>query len=171
MVVGRIFWSAGGNYYTIGAPIRTDEDPDPGTGECGSKLDGTMLEAGLDCYDTSQTPIPSVTYRTAKINAAWVNTGYTNYSTQLTETCGLFPYQAGQIGYTGLTQSGYQQFYVDEATIVSGTTYQLYAANTGSTTVVGANKYYSIILGTGSTFNYVVYITSSGIMSEWYACP
>jgi hypothetical protein len=171
MAVGRIFYSSGGHYYTIGTPIRTDEDPDPGTGACANKLDGSMLTAGLDCYDTSETPIPSANYRTAKINAAWVYTGSTNYTQHLTDTCGQYPYAIGPLGYSGLSQNGYSQFYVDEATIVSGTTYQLYDANVGSTVVNGRNKYHSIILGTGNTFNYVVYITTSGVMSEWYACP
>ena len=173
MAVGRIFWSAGGTYYTIGTPIRTDEDPDPGNGVCSGKIDGTMLAAGLDCYDTSQTPIPTTYYRTAKIMAAWAFTGSTNYNTQMTDTCGLYPYQATPLGYTGLTQNGLSQFYVDEATITPGTVYTLWDSNIsgGGSVVNGGNKYYSIILGSGSKFNYVVYISTSGVMSEWHACP
>ena len=172
MAVGRIFYSSGGHYYTIGTPIRTDEDPDPGTGSCGSKLEGTMLEAGLDCYDTPETPIPSVSYRTARLTAAWAFTGVTTANQQLTQTCGKVPFLLSQIGYTGLTQNGSSQFYVDEASIVPGTSYTLYDANAGGSVVNGGNKYYSILIyGSGSTINYVVYINSSGVMGEWYTCP
>ena len=174
MAVGRIFYSAGGHYYTIGAPIRTDQDPDPGNGSCGDKVDGTMMAAGTTCFDTSETPIPSATYRTARLTAAWAYTGSTTYNQQLTDTCGLFPYQLTSLGYTGLSQNGSTSFYVDEASIVSGTTYTLYDSNVsgGGSVVNGGNKYYSILIyGSGSTFNYVVYINSSGTMSEWHACP
>ena len=129
MAVGRIFYSSGGHYYTIGAPIRTDQDPDPGTGACANKLDGTMLPAGTTCFDTSETPIPSATYRTARLTAAWAYTGSTTYNQQLTDTCGLYPYQLTSLGYTGLSQNGSTSFYVDEASIVTGTTYTLYDSN------------------------------------------
>ncbi len=172
MQVGRIFYSAGGHYYTIGTPIRTDEDPDPGNGDCGDKLDGTMMAAGTTCYDTSETPIPSVVYRTAKITAAWAFSGSsTNVQTNDT-ICGKFPYQGIDLGYSGLSQNGATQFYVNETGITPGNVYTLYDSNIsgGGSVVNGKNKYYGIILGTGSTFNYTVYINDSGEMSEWLAC-
>jgi hypothetical protein len=172
MQVGRIFYSAGGHYYTIGTPIRTDEDPDPGNGDCGDKLDGTMMAAGTTCYDTSETPIPSVVYRTAKITAAWAFSGSsTNVQTNDT-ICGKFPYQGIDYGYTALTQNGATQFYVDEASIEPGTSYTLYDSNIsgGGSAVNGGDKYFGIILGTGNTFNYTVRISSSGVMSDWLTC-
>ncbi len=171
MSTGRVFYSSGGHYYTIGAYYNTTGS-DPGNGSCGNKLEGTMLAAGQTCYDTPETPIPSVVYRTAGLTAAWAFTGSTTYSQQLTDTCGKFPYQLTSLGYTGLSQNGSSQFYVDEASIVPGTSYTLYDANTGGSVVNGDNKYYSIlILNSGNTFNYVVRISSSGIMSEWNTCP
>ncbi len=169
---GRIFWSSGGHYYTIGAYYNTT-GTDPGTGACANKLDGSMLAAGQTCYDTPETPGPSTTFRTAKIMAAWAFTGSTYYTQQMTDTCGLYPYQATSLGYTGLSQNGFSQFYVDEASIVPGTTYTLWDSNIsgGGSVVDGGNKYYSIILGTGNTFNYVVYINTSGVMNDWHACP
>ena len=60
MAPGRIFYSAGGHYYTIGDYYNTTgADPGLGTGGCNSKLDGSMMPAGYTCYDSPETPIPS----------------------------------------------------------------------------------------------------------------
>jgi hypothetical protein len=77
------------------------------------------------------------------------------------------------LGYTGLTQGGSTSFYVNEASIVPGTIYTLYDSNIsgGGNVVNGGDKYYSILIyGSGSTFNYVVRISSSGELSEWNYC-
>ncbi len=171
MSPGRVFWSSGGHYYTIGAYYNTTGS-DPGTGACANKLDGSMLAAGQTCYDTPETPGPSAVYRTARLTAAWAYTGSTTYNQQMTDTCGLYPYQATSLGYTGLSQNGSTSFYVDEASIVPGTTYTLYDSNIGGSVVDGGNKYHSILIyGSGSTFNYVVYINTSGVMNDWHTCP
>ena len=55
---GKIFWSSGGNYYTMGNYWNTnDVGMDPGTGDCSNKLDGTVLNS-YNCGDYGPTPPP-----------------------------------------------------------------------------------------------------------------
>lgn len=164
--VGDIFFSAGGFYYQV---VNYDVNPHGGI------IDGSKNTEGFtSCDDTPYHYVPT-TYRTAYITTAWAYTGSTSYQQQLLDTCGKYPYQLSQIGYTGLTQNGSQSFYVDEASIVSGTTYQLWDSNIsgGGSHVNGQNKYYSILIfGSGSNiFKYVVRISTDGVMSEWNVCP
>jgi hypothetical protein len=172
MAPGRIFYSSGGHYYTIGSYTGTT-GTDPGTGACANKLDGSMLPAGQTCYDTPETPIPSVSYRTKYLFAFGSVTG-TSYNQVLTDICGG-KNPSNLIGnYTGLSSNGSTALYVDESTLVSGTTYQLWNSNIsgGGSHVVGEDKHYGILIyGEGMTFKYTARINSSGVISEWYACP
>ncbi len=116
---------------------------------------------------------PSVTYRTAYITTAWSSNSSVGLTQHKSETCGLYPYQLSQLGYSPLSQNGSQAFYVNESSITPGTTYTLYDSNVsgGGSVVNGGNKYYSIIIfGGGSVITYVVYINSDGVMSDWNSC-
>lgn len=56
--VGKIFWSAGGYYYTMGNYWNTNDVGNyPGTGDCGDLLDGTILNS-YNCSDYVTTPPP-----------------------------------------------------------------------------------------------------------------
>jgi len=159
---GDIVEGATETYYVIGGSTTTD----PG----GTKI--TVTASILE--DCPEAP-PPITYRTAYITTAWSKTdGSVGYSQQLTETCGLFPYQIASSGYTALSQNGSSAFYVNEPSIIPGTTYTLYDSNVngGGSVVNGGDKYYSIIIfGGGSVFTHVVRIGSDGLMSEWNNCP
>jgi hypothetical protein len=160
---GDIVEGATETYYVIGGSTTTD----PG---------GTKITVTASILEECPEGPPPITYRTAYITTAWSKTdGSVGYSQQLTETCGLFPYQIASSGYTSLSQNGSSAFYVNEASIVPGTTYTLYDSNIsgGGSVVNGGDKYYSIIIygGGGSVFTHVVRISSDGLMSEWNNCP
>jgi hypothetical protein len=89
----------------------------------------------------------------------------------LDDTCTKNP--SNLIGtYTGLSQNGSSTFYIDNGPIVPGTSYTIYDANIGGNVVNGGDRYYAILIsGSGSTFNYVVQISSSGVISDWHTCP
>ena len=159
---GDIVEGATETYYVIGGSTTTD----PG---------GTKITVTASILEECPEGPPPITYRTAYITTAWSKTdGSVGYSQQLTETCGLFPYQIATSGYTSLSQNGSSAFYVNEASIIPGTTYTLYDSNVngGGSVVNGGDKYYSIIIyGGGSVFTHVVRISSDGLMSEWNNCP
>lgn len=159
---GDIVEGATETYYVIGGSTTID----PG----GSKITVTSSIL-VECPEVP----PPITYRTAYITTAWSKTdGSVGYNQQLTETCGLFPYQVASNGYTSLSQNGSSAFYVNEASIIPGTTYTLYDSNIngGGNVVNGGDEYYSIIIfGGGNVFTHVVRISSDGLMSEWNNCP
>jgi hypothetical protein len=160
----RVEGSASYYYVVMGSQMATT-DPTGG----GTKYTVYAVEGETGC----PAPPPSATLRTAYLTAAWAHDGSVGYIQQLADTCGLYPYQASSLGYTGLTQGGSTSFYVNEASIVPGTIYTLYDSNIsgGGNVVNGGDKYYSILIyGSGSTFNYVVRISSSGELSEWNYC-
>jgi hypothetical protein len=169
MIPGRVFYSAGQHYYTIGAYYNTTgADPGLGTGGCNDKLDGTMMPAEFTCYDSPETPIPSpAPNRTIGVSYFYY-TGSTTIQQTMTALCGKQPDVL--IG-TGWVSGG--GGYVNGTTLATGTTLQLYANQSQSdgTPVVGPGKYCGILVsGQGSQFSYIVYIDSSGIMSEWHDC-
>jgi hypothetical protein len=153
--------SSGGN---SGSQASTLGDPDP----FGSHY--SVSDTGLTgCPESA----PPTTYRTAYLYAFGFTGSSHTYSEVMTDTCGKNP--SNVIGtYTGLTSGGSSALYVDESVIVPGTIYQLWNSNIsgGGSHVVGEGKYYAILIfGEGSTFRYIVYIDSEGIVSEWHTCP
>ena len=55
--VGKVFWSSGGNYYTMGSYWNTNNPADdPGVGSCSNKLDGTIVIG--TCSDYVVVPPP-----------------------------------------------------------------------------------------------------------------
>lgn len=55
--VGKVFWSSGGNYYTMGSYWNTNNPADdPGVGSCSNKLDGTIVTG--TCSDYVVVPPP-----------------------------------------------------------------------------------------------------------------
>lgn len=148
-------------YYVIAGSTTTD----PG----GNKISVTLVPNVGGCPEAP----PSITYRTAYITTAWSSDNSVGLTQQKSETCGLYPYQLSQLGYSPLSQNGSSSFYVNEASITPGTTYTLYDSNVsgGGSVVNGGDKYYSIIIfGGGSVITYVVRINSNGVMSEWNTC-
>lgn len=57
---GKVFWSASGNYYTMGNYWNTATETDPGVGDCSDKLEGTIV-TGV-CSDYVTVPTPTSTY-------------------------------------------------------------------------------------------------------------
>jgi hypothetical protein len=169
LIPGRVFYSAGQHYYTIGAYFNTTgTDPGLGTGGCNSKLDGTMMPADFTCYDSPETPIPSPAPNRTLGVSYFYYTGSTTIEQTMTALCGKQPDVL--IG-TGWVSGG--GGWVNGTTLATGTTLQLYANQSQSdgTTVTGPGKYCGILVsGQGSQFRYIVYINSSGVMSEWHDC-
>ena len=162
-LAGRVFYSSGGHYYTIGNYINTT-DTDPGTGDCANKLDGSVMAPEYTCYDSPETPIPSATYRTAHL-FAWTTESGPTLSAVKTDACGKYPYQLPG-GYTGGTA-----LWVNESSIQTNQTYTLYDANIGGNIIDGGNKWYAILIyGGGSVYQYVAYITSTGTIQDWTPC-
>ena len=151
-------------YVVVGSQASTLGDPDP----FGSHY--SVFPTGLTGCPES---VPPTTYRTAYLFAFGFTGSSHTYSEVMTDTCGKNP--SNVIGsYTGLTSGGSSALYVDESVIVPGTIYQLWNSNIsgGGSQVVGEGKYYAILIfGEGSTFKYIVYIDSSGMVSEWHTCP
>lgn len=165
---GKMFYSGGGFWYHVVGTSLTNPNvlggPNP--------IDGSISTLYYTCEDTPGAWTPPYPHRTAKISAAWTYSGSTSYQNTMTDLCGRFPYQGTQLGYSALTQNGSQMFWADEATITPGTQYTLWDSNVsgGGSHVNGGDKYYAIILGSGNTFNYVVRISTDGLISEWNTC-
>lgn len=64
---GKVFWSAGGEYYTMGNYYNYLTDPDPGVGDCSDKLEGTIVTG--TCSDYTTVPVPTPTPTPAQFNA------------------------------------------------------------------------------------------------------
>ena len=157
---GDIVEGATDTYYVIAGSTTTD----PG---------GNKISVTASTLEECPAAPPSVTYRTAYITTAWSSNSSVGLTQHKSETCGLYPYQLSQLGYSPLSQNGSQAFYVNESSITPGTTYTLYDSNIsgGGSVVNGGNKYYSIIIfGGGSVITHVVYINSDGVMSDWNSC-
>jgi hypothetical protein len=157
---GDIVEGATDTYYVIAGSTTTD----PG---------GNKISVTASALEECPAAPPSVTYRTAYITTAWSSNNSVGLTQHKSETCGLYPYQLSQLGYSSLSQNGSSAFYVNESSITPGTTYTLYDSNVsgGGSVVNGGNKYYSIIIfGGGSVITYVVYINSDGVMSDWNSC-
>jgi hypothetical protein len=177
MMPGRIFHSAGDHYYVIGSYFNTT-GADPGVGSCSNKLDGSMMPVGYTCYDSPETPIPTVHYRTESFTAFYWSGVTTPYnSSTATNMCGKSPYQFNfniqRILYLAYDQNGLG--------LVSGTTYSVYTSNIDGTGVWntqnpdgsygGGDRYWGII-DSGNTVQYIVKISTGGSITEWYSnCP
>jgi hypothetical protein len=153
---GDIVEGATETYYVIGGSTTTD----PG---------GTKITVTASTLEECPAGPPPITYRTAYVTA-WTRDAV-DLTTIKSEVCGVNEQQISiNLGYTQLNSGN---LYVNETSITSGTTYQLYTGNvtTDGTTPDGAGKWYAIkIQGVSGNFTMIASINSSGIIQDWTPC-
>jgi hypothetical protein len=155
---GDIVEGATETYYVIGGSSPTD--PNPG---------GTKITVTASTLEECPEGPPPITYRTAYVTA-WTRDAV-DLTTIKSEACGVNEQHISiNLGYTQLNSGN---LYVNETSITSGTTYQLYTSNvtTNGTTPDGAGKWYAIkIQGASGNFTTIASINSSGIIQDWTPC-
>jgi len=147
-------------YYAAGNTFTVDPDPN------GTKYDVDAVSPSINgCPEVTPPPENRTAYVTA-----WTR-DTVDLTTIKSEVCGVDEQQlAINLGYTQLNSGN---LYVDETSITSGTTYQLYTSNvaTNGATPDGGGKWYAIkIQGASGNFTMVASINSSGIIQDWTPC-
>jgi len=135
-------------------------------------IDAPTIQQVALTIDSGTIPSPSSPppeNRTAYVTAWTRDT--VDLTTIKSEVCGVNEQQLSiNLGYTQL-KSG--NLYVNETSITSGTTYQLYTSNvtTNGTTPDGVGKWYAIkIQGASGNFTTIASINSSGVIQDWTSC-
>jgi hypothetical protein len=159
---GRVFWSAGGVYYTMGNYIGT-YDTDPGNGDFGSKLSGTVMDAGVTCASLGFSPAPSpnpqrVQYFIQTGTTQQVNQWCTNKSNPSGTNGGTFVY----INYI-------------EAPLTPPTTYTIYKFASGNDNTLfytSSSEFLPFVLfgGPNTTVIWKGSISPSSVIGDWTQC-
>jgi hypothetical protein len=148
---GKVFWSSGGNYYTMGNYWNTnDEANDPGTGDCSNKLDGTIVTGTCEDYVTVPPPPPP----TPGISIL-VHTGSTFGSTAA--PCAMYE---SDIATNSTT------LYLSGHTIPANGDYA-YDTNLCVTTFVGDGTYYAVL---ANSTKYAMTIGPTGYINNVVQC-
>jgi hypothetical protein len=159
---GRVFWSAGGVYYTMGNHIGT-YDTDPGNGDLGSKLSGTVMDVGVTCASLGFTPAPSP------------NPQRIGYSIQTGTTQQVNDWCTNQVNPS--STSGVTTAYIDylEAPLIPGQAYTIYkfaSGNDGTLFYTSVSEYRPFVLfgGPNTTVNWKGSISPSSVIQDWSQC-
>jgi hypothetical protein len=159
---GRVFWSAGGEYYAMGNYIGT-YDTDPGNGDFGSKLSGTVMDVGVTCASLGLTPAPSP------------NPQRIGYSIQTGTTQQVNDWCTNQVSPS--STSGVTTAYIDysEAPLIPGQAYTIYKNSSGNDSTLfytAVNEYRPFVLfgGPNTTVNWKGSISPSSMMQDWTQC-
>ena len=149
--VGKIFWSSGGNYYTMGSYWNTnDVANDPGTGDCSNKLDGTIVTGTCEDYVIVPPPPPP----TPGISML-VHTGSTFGGTAA--PCAMYE---SEIATNSVT------LYLSGHTIPANGDYA-YDSNLCVTTFVGDGTYYAVL---ANSTKYAMTIGPTGYINNVVQC-
>jgi hypothetical protein len=159
---GRVFWSAGGVYYTMGNYIGT-YDADPGNGDFGSKLSGTVMDIGVTCTSLGFSPQPSQ------------NPQRIGYSIQTGTTQQVNGWCTNQVNPS--STSGVTTAYIDysEAPLIPGQAYTIYkfsSGNDGTLFYTSVNTFLPFVLfgGPNTTVNWKGSISPSSVIQDWSQC-
>jgi len=165
MTYGNLFKSAGGVYYTIVDHSLTDQ---------GGVIDGSksISPDPQVCSEVLNYWQPQAPDRTISISYFAPST-YKSQDNVKTDGCGKNAFSLLTSGYT------YVQGWIQESTITYNQGYQLYSSivssNMTNATGPTGGKYCGITVNINSTpdsiIRYVAYVSSTGYISEWSACP